>query len=81
MIAQIAIAVLGVSAIWLVARTDHLRRWGYVCGLFAQPFWLWTTLDHGQYLIAGLCLLYGAGWFRGWRNHWRLRPAQEHWDD
>lgn len=76
MIPQLFIMLFGVSAIWLVGRKEpRVRRWGFVCGLCAQPFWLWTTLSHEQYGIAALCLLYGYSWASGLRNNWRIEPC------
>ena len=70
MIAQIFIVIFGVSAVHLAASKTPLGRfWAGVCGLCAQPFWLWTTIENGQYLISGLCLLYGWGWIRTVRNN------------
>lgn len=52
-IPQVCIAVFGVAAIWLVGRrAPRVRRWGFVCGLAAQPFWFWTTVAHEQWGIA-----------------------------
>ena len=61
-IPQVFIMIFGVSAVWLVGRrTPKVRRWGYVCGLCAQPFWLWTTVAHEQWGIAAMCAFYA--WF------------------
>lgn len=69
---QVFIAVFGVGAIWLVGcTTPKVRRWGYVLGLAAQPFWFWTTVAHKQYGITALCLFYGVSWARGLYKHWR----------
>ena len=40
---QIAIALLGGAAIWLVGRKERWRRYGYLCGLVSQPFWLYAS--------------------------------------
>lgn len=71
LIAQLGILACGVSAVWLVGCKGPSRRWGYVCGICAQPFWLYTSLAHDQYGIAAMCLFYGYSWARGLRNHWR----------
>jgi hypothetical protein len=64
-IAQCMIVVLGVAAVNLAAsKTPRGRFWAGVCGLCAQPAWLYTTVSHGQYAISALCLLYGLGWVR-----------------
>jgi hypothetical protein len=72
LIPQAFILLLGVSAVYLVGvKNPRVKRWGYVCGICAQPFWAWTTIAHEQYAITAMCLLYGASWINGLRNHWR----------
>jgi hypothetical protein len=67
---QIAIVVFGLTAMHLVASgSRRLRFWGGVVGLCGQPFWVWTTIAHEQYLITGLCVLYAWGWIRTIRNN------------
>lgn len=71
MIAQIGIAIFGVTAIWL--SQDHRiawRRWAPVFGLAGQPFWFWSAWSAEQYGILALCVLYTASWARGLRM-WR----------
>jgi hypothetical protein len=75
LIAQVGILLLGVSAVYLVGSKGPHRRYGYLCGVCAQPFWLYTALTHGQYGIALMCAFYGYSWARGLRNHWRTEPA------
>ena len=71
MIAQFLIALFGVSAIWLSQdERPHVRRWGCVCGLLAQPAWFWTTYSNGQWGIFALCFLYTWAWAKGVRTHW-----------
>jgi len=57
-IIQLMILICSAVSIWLVARTDKLHRWGFVVGLFGQPFWLWETYHSEQY---GMFLL--SGWY------------------
>lgn len=72
LVPQLGIGLFGVLAIFLVGRrAPEVRRWGYVCGLCAQPFWLWTTIAHEQWGIVLLCVLYTFSWASGLRNHWR----------
>ena len=67
---QILIVVLGVSAAWLVGSTDRRwRRLAGLLGLLAQPVWAWTFVEHEQYLMLSLCVLYGAGWARCVKNN------------
>lgn len=68
-VAQLGIAVLGVGAILLVGLKSEVRKWGFVCGLCAQPFWVYTTWTHEQWGIFLLTFIYGASWINGIRNH------------
>ena len=45
-ISQIAIFVLGASAIILVAKKN---KWGFVVGIFSQPFWFITSFVNQQW--------------------------------
>ena len=71
MIEQIGIAICGVTAVWLSQDTrEHWRRFACIFGLAAQPFWFWTTWVNQQWGIMALCLFYGYGWWRGFRQFW-----------
>lgn len=48
-ICQIVIPVLTGLNIYMLARTDHWQRWGYVVGLLAQPFWFYATIMADQW--------------------------------
>jgi hypothetical protein len=73
-LAQVGIALFGLSAIWLVnCREARWRRWGPICGMLGQPFWLYTTLSHEQYGVAAMCAVYAFMWGRGIRNHWFIK--------
>ena len=70
LIPQMFIVLLGVSAVHLAAsKAKRGRMWAGVLGVCAQPFWLWTTMQNGQWLIVPLCALYGWGWIRTIRNN------------
>ena len=70
MISQIGIVIFGATAIFLVGLKEwKYRRWAYVCGLCAQPFWFWTTWKAQQYGIFVMSFLYAYSWFNGFRNH------------
>jgi len=70
LLAQIAIVLLGVTAMQLVASKERRWRfWAGVLGLAAQPFWLWTTIAHEQYGISCLCGVYALAWVRTIRNN------------
>ena len=69
-ISQVMIMVLGASAIWLVCRLEHWRRWGYILGMCSQPFWLYTTIKHEQWGIVALSIWYTYSWGQGIYNYW-----------
>lgn len=74
---QIGITICGVSAVWLAMdERPKVKRWAPVLGLLAQPFWALETISKGQYFITGLCLLYGAGWLRGFNSQW-VKPWRD----
>jgi len=68
---QIAIAVLGATAIWLVGRREHWRKYGYLVGLLSQPFWLYASYKAEQWGIFALSIWYGYCWIQGLKNNWR----------
>jgi len=71
MIAQIGIAFLGITAIWL-SQDENIERRKYACivGLANQPFWLYATYAAEQWGIFGLCFFYTWAWFKGFKQHW-----------
>lgn len=71
MIAQLGIALFGVSAIWLSqAPRPQQQRWACVLGLAGQPFWFWATISAEQWGMVVLCLFYTVAWARGVRRWW-----------
>ncbi len=71
MIAQVAIALFGVAAIWLTqdARADR-RRFACIVGLIAQPFWFHATIAAQQWGMVAVCVLYTLAWARGFWTQW-----------
>lgn len=70
LIPQVFIVALGVSAVHLAASKDRAgRRRAGILGLCAQPFWVWTMIASGQWIMLPLCALYGWGWIRTIRNN------------
>jgi len=61
-IAQIGIAVLGISAVLLVAKKN---KWGFVLGVAAQPFWLTTSFLNKQWGVFLLSMIYVVTWSFG----------------
>jgi len=71
LIAQAGVTIFGVTAIYLVGLKDKKKaRWGYLVGIFSQPFWAYTFISHDQWIMLPLCLLYGGSWIIGLRNNW-----------
>jgi len=62
---QIMIFLLGVPALWLVGRTEPWRRWGFVFGLLAQPFWYYSVIKNHQWGILLLNICYTYCWIQG----------------
>lgn len=70
-ITQTGILVFGPVAIFLVScRKESLRKWGYVAGFASQPFWIWTAVEHRQWGILVLSLVYTVSWAHGIYNFW-----------
>lgn len=70
MISQIAIMILGASAIWLVGRKESWKRWGYILGMLSQPFWFYTAYTNEQWGILIMCIFYTYSWGSGIYNYW-----------
>lgn len=70
-ISQIAIAILGVTAVWLSQdpRVEY-RKFASIFGLCGQPFWFYAAFTSEQWGIFTLCFLYTWAWGRGLINHW-----------
>ena len=72
-ISQVGVTIFGVTAVFLVgSKSPHVRRYGYLSGLLAQPFWYFTFITHQQYAIVVLSLLYTVSWIRGLKNNWTV---------
>lgn len=71
MIEQLAIAMTGVTAIWLTqSKSPKARRFACLFGLAGQPFWFWAAITAQQWGIVVLCCFYTVAWARGVRNNW-----------
>lgn len=64
-VAQIGIAILGVSAIILVAKKN---KWGFVLGFLSQPFWILTSIINKQWGVFLLSIIYVGSWAFGIYN-------------
>lgn len=73
MIAQIGIAVFGLTAVYLSQQTSaRARRWAPVLGLIGQPFWFVASWQAEQWGILTLAFLYTYSWAVGLWNQWVL---------
>lgn len=71
MIAQIFIALFGVTAIFLSQSPNYPRqRFACLFGLAGQPFWFWSAISAEQWGVLILCFFYTAAWARGVKTHW-----------
>jgi len=61
-IAQIGLAIFGVTAIILVAKKN---KWGFVFGLLSQPFWFISSFMNKQWGIFLLNIIYTFSWLYG----------------
>ncbi len=54
-ICQFPIVLLGITSQTMIA---HKNKWGFVVGIFAQPFWYATSLINHQWGIFTLAVIY-----------------------
>jgi len=71
MIEQIAIGLLGVTAVFL-SQSHHLNVRKYAClfGMASQPFWFYATFKAEQWGIFILCFMYAISWGVGIYRFW-----------
>lgn len=71
MIEQIAIALFGVTAVWLSQdERDSRRKYASIFGLVGQPFWFYAAYIGEQWGVFILCLLYTWAWGKGFKANW-----------
>lgn len=76
MIAQVGIAMFGVTAIFLSqSPSDRTKKYACLFGLAGQPFWFWSAIAAEQWGIVLLSCFYTAAWARGVKTHWWKRSA------
>jgi hypothetical protein len=70
MISQIAIVIFSGLSIWAFAGKHY--RFGFIAGLCGQPFWIYATLDAGQWggFLISLWFTYNHA-----RGLWGHRPC------
>lgn len=72
-ITQVAIAVFGVTAVFLSqSKNAETRRYASIFGLLGQPFWFYMAWNTKQWGILALCFLYTASWLQGFYNNWMV---------
>lgn len=71
MIAQLFIALFGVTAIFL-SQSPNPRTARFAClfGLAGQPAWFYATISAEQWGMVALCFFYSFAWARGVKTHW-----------
>lgn len=70
-LAQACIFVFGMGGIWLANDPRaHIRRFGCISGLIAQPFWYYTAYTHQQWGIMAASVFYSYSWGRGFYHQW-----------
>ena len=68
-LAQIFIAILGGTSVWLVSRKEEWKKYGYVLGLLSQPFWIYVRIANAQWGILFISCLYTYSWATGVYNY------------
>lgn len=72
MVVQLALALFGLTALWLaMGRSERGRRWAPLVGLAGQPFWLWFAVSVQAWGLLVLSLAYTAVYARGAWLQWR----------
>ncbi len=72
-IAQIGLAIFGISAIILIAKKN---KWGFVLGLLSQPFWILTSIINKQWGVFILSVIYVGSWIFGIYN-WFFKDKKD----
>jgi hypothetical protein len=74
---QIGVLLFSLPAAFLAGSEVHrTRRWAYLFGMLAQPFWFWISVSSGLWGVFALSCFYAFCWARGFYNHW-VRAAKE----
>jgi len=67
---QIVIFIFGSLSIWFVSRKEKWKRWGYIFGMIAQPFWFYVSIENKQWGIVAVSFIYTYSWGMGIYNYW-----------
>jgi hypothetical protein len=77
MIEQVAIAVTGVTAVFLSqSNSERQRKLACLFGMAGQPFWIYAALTAQQWGILLVNVLYTFAWAKGVWMHW-VRPWKD----
>jgi len=69
-ISQIAILVLGVTALWMT-QTSKYAKYACFIGLLSQPFWFYASYTAGQWGVFIASIGYTGAWLKGlWTHGW-----------
>lgn len=72
MLTQLALAVFGLTAMWLaMGKSAAGRRWAPIIGLAGQPFWIAFAITSSAWGLLALSLAYSAVYVRGICLQWR----------
>lgn len=74
---QFMLAVTTALALYLVSRDDEWQKWGYIVGLFSQPFWFYAAITTMQWGIIVLNLWITYCWLNGIYNHFFKQKEPE----
>lgn len=74
MIEQVGYTIFTCLAIWLVGQNGDIKKWGYVSGIAAAPFWFYAAYDTAQLGMAITTAWCTYSWAHGlWNNRHEFR--------
>jgi hypothetical protein len=73
---EIPIPIMGIAALYLLGRNNKYRKYGFIIGFAAQPFWFFTQLTAKNYIIAGFVVILFFVWGMGIYNNF-LKPQND----
>ena len=61
--AQLMILIFGAGAISMIAsKRESVQKYGFLCGVISEPFWLYEAWRSGQWAVMLLALWWGC-WY------------------
>ena len=68
---QVALCVFSLLAVFFAnCHSYKWCRWGSICGLIAQPFWMVTTFEAAQWGIFITTVAYTCIWLSSFHHYW-----------